>query len=165
MGLFSILKRSDKRDAFAEREKQQRVWQTIRRIVDLSTPNAATDETSDRHWQRYNRCIPIGCVPMIGEDIDESTIFFGATKDFSDNGVSLIASQWVNCEQIVCGFWQDDLTLLQGAVRRVKEFGGGLHEIGVEFSQLIEAAGLIRALTEPLRELQPGRSQQISSAV
>lgn len=154
MGLFSNFNKK-KRDGFAAREKQQQVWKRIRRLVDLSTPSLLHEQESQRNLTRYNRCVPIGCVPMNTEGLDTSSIFYGSTKDFSDNGVSFISPQLVECTEIICGFWLDDVLLLEGLVRRVQPFGGNLYEVGIEFTEVIDSTDIICLLRNELQILVP----------
>lgn len=156
MGLLSIF--SGKRgDAFALREKRQKVWQRVRRMVDCSTPNTMSDDESQRSWKRYNRCLPIACVPLIGDSVQTNSIYYGATKELSDNGVSLITPQLVEeeCSDLICGFWIDDLLLISSKVRRNRSFGGNLHEVGIEFFEIIDSSEVISMLKDELRSLLP----------
>ena len=154
MSLFSILT-SKKQDAFAQRAKQQKVWQSIRRIVDATTPNIVEDETSHRSWERYNRCLPVACVPVQDESIDTSTIVYGCTIDFSENGFSLATSSAIEPGPVICGFWYDDLKLIRGEVKRITPFGGDLSKIGIELTEVIECGEMLLVLQNPLQKLNP----------
>jgi hypothetical protein len=99
---------------------------------------------------------------MNTEELDASSIFYGSTKDFSDNGVSLITSQLVECTDVICGFWLDDVLLLQGFVRHVRPFGGNLYEVGIEFTEVVESTNVIRVLRDELGKLAPNSDEVIA---
>lgn len=155
---------SRKRDAFEERGQQQEVWRLLRRLIDLQTPSMLAEATTERTWNRSNRCLPVAFVPVAGEEIDPQQVMYGPTKDLSDNGLSLILPEAVECTECVCGFWLDTPKLVSGVVRRVRPFGGNLFEVGIQLVELIESTEAFSLLDDQLNTLAPNE-EDVNAAV
>ena len=137
-----------------ELARKDRICRSIRRIVDATTPNRISETCSHRASDRYNRCVPVVCFPMIEKKIDADAIYYAATKDLSDQGTSLITHVRHESAQVICGFWYDGPVLLGGVIRRFRRFGGDLWEVGIEFTDLIESAPILDALLPHVEALR-----------
>ncbi|MFT5303564.1 MAG: hypothetical protein ACI87E_005071 [Mariniblastus sp.] len=150
--------RSKKKDAFAERVKIQEVWKTVRRIIDVTSPNLVLqDAESGRTLQRYNRCIPVMMAPIDDEGgAIPAQSFFAATRDFSDNGLSLISNKTLESGQWIVGFDVDQPILFLGDVVRSQPFGGDLFEVGIVLHEVIESGGIHMDLAQQFERLKSG---------
>ena len=129
-----------------ELARKDRVCRSIRRIVDATTPNRMAESCSHRRSERYNRCVPVVCFPLIDKKIDSEAIYYAATKDLSDAGASIITHIRHESAQVICGFWYDGPVLLGGVIRRFRRFGGDLWEVGIEFTDVLESAPTLESL-------------------
>jgi hypothetical protein len=150
-------------DAFEERQRQQQVWKFLRRIIDSNAPNIVDSQSSDRVWERSNRCIPIALVPICKENFCPEKLLYGSTKELSDNGLCVIAHEQVDLGDCVCGFWLDGPALVSGVVRRVNPFGGSMFEVGIELHEMIQSPQMVEQCREYLHALVPSNSDAPSS--
>ena len=137
-----------------ELARKDRLCRSIRRIIDATTPNMIAASCSHRQSDRYNRCVPVVCFPLIDKKIDSGAIYYAATKDLSDQGASIITHVRHESAQIICGFWQDGPVLVGGVIRRFRRFGGDLWEVGIEFTDVIESAPTLESLSSYVEALR-----------
>ena len=143
-------------------QKQKRVWRIVTRLVDAQTPNRVPDALNHREFERYSRCLPVFCFPLVDQKIDQADVFNGVTRDFSDGGTSVIADlnhvsrDDLHDVRLICGFWCEGPMLLDGSVCRHQPFGAGLSEIGIQFIDVVESTALQSSLAPFLEQLNVG---------
>jgi hypothetical protein len=127
--MFDFLTRKKERDGLER---------CVRRLRDLTIPNYGSEELGARRSTRHNRVIPTLLCPFEDQRplIDEHT--FAITRDFSDNGVSLVLSQPARIDQVLLGFWVPHPGMVEpsyvlGTVERQAAIGGGFWLLGVDF--------------------------------
>jgi hypothetical protein len=118
---------------FQKRKKLLEVWRSIRRLIDKYAPNQTV--MGGRKLPRCSRCVPALLASWENNTTGEPC--WGITKDFSDNGLSLVLTKPFEQEKIVCGLWTGNPVFLSGIVRQVQPFGGGFWLAGVEFTELL----------------------------
>jgi hypothetical protein len=153
--MFSFL--GFRRDAFEQRRKQQEVWKFVRRIVDQSAPNLPSLAGETRSDARSNRCLPALLVPCREDEAREpcwGEPNFVVTKDFSDEGVSLLSPRNMEGSRVMLAFWHDDPTFLLGDVRSKVPFGGGFWQLGVRLCEILPP-GEVEELLPLAQRLRP----------
>lgn len=136
--MFSFLE-SKNQDAFEQRRRQQEVWKCIRRVVDTTTDRGTAPESESRAEHRHHRCLPALLLPWRDERPTMEKPVYAITKDFSDNGVSLLSPRRFAAPQVICCLWVDGPVFLLGEIRRVDAFGGGFWDVGVQLLEVINA--------------------------
>ena len=160
--MFSFLR--GKKDSFQKRRAQQDVWKCVRRIVDASSPNLCHANEQIRSDNRQNRCLPALVVPLAEEEPSVNEAIFALTRDFSDEGVSLLSSGELSTPHVICGFWDDGPLYFLGEVRHVRSFGAGFHEVGVHLCEVIPN-GQFPQLQSLAAQLVPAESEDSSAPV
>ena len=159
--MFSFLRRNQ--DAFQQRRKQQDVWKCVRRLVDASAPNLMHAAEQTRSDNRQNRCLPAMLVPFVDEEPQIHEHFFALTRDFSDEGVSLLATHEVMTPHVICVFWDDGPIFILGEVRQVRPFGAGFWQVGVHLEAVVPN-GQLQMLYPYAAQLVPGEAELAGSA-
>lgn len=143
------------------RKQQQQVAALIRRLIDTNTPNLYFSEETNRTSERVARCLPSLVANRTSDRLANPVPLFAMTRDFSDNGVSMIVSQEIDWTEVYCGFVLDVPRILLGVVQRKRYFGGGMYELGIELTAIDTSAELLESLrssfellTHPGVELQ-----------
>lgn len=130
----------------------------MRRIVDLTTPCLLRAHES-RNENRYSRGLPIALCPWVNNGPDTSNLALGFTRDLSDNGLSLLTTTSMECDDVVftiivepevsSELWFFHATIL----RRFTAFG--FLEYGMQINGYLnenfchELIGLNKMLTRP----------------
>lgn len=152
--MFSLFGKN-KHDAFEDRQKQQRVWRSIRRIIDMRSSRDVLEQDNRRIHNRFRRYLPVAFFPAHQDEVEATHCVYGITKDFSDNGLSLILKSEVPDGIGVCGFWLDEPIMFAAVVRREVPFGGDMVELGIELTEVIDSRELHILLHDPLLRLSP----------
>ena len=124
---------------FAKRNRSAELFPYVRRICDLTTPNLPQVDSVGRSENRLNRAIPTLLCPWERNRpvADESSICL--TCDMSDRGARLMLNQPIDVEEIVLGYWIQDVDMPEpwfflADVRRCQPAGGGFWSLGVELT-------------------------------
>lgn len=152
--MFSIFGKN-RGDSFEERGRKQQVWRALRRIIDSNTELAHLDNSDGRQFKRYKRHLPVAFVPCHQGEFDGDDTIYGVTRDFCDNGISLIANSNHFHEIGICGFWLDQPLLFSAKVAHWQPFGGNMILAGVELTSVIQCQQTITLLHESLQNLIP----------
>ena len=126
--------------SFDTRRRLCEVRDFLRHLVDLTSPNLPPLEGEARSESRSNRALPVLLTPWEhGEPVvDEST--YAITKDFSERGLSLTLPQPFKADQVVVGLWLESPRFVLGEIRQSTPLGGGFWQLGVEFTDFVNAA-------------------------
>ena len=135
---------------FQQRKKLMEVWRSIRRLIDKYAPNQTV--MGGRKLPRCSRCVPALLASWDNKTTGEPA--WGVTKDFSDNGLSIVLTQPFEAKKIVCALWTGSPVFLSGEVRQVQPFGGGFWIAGVEFTELL-SCGQVPKLAPLAEKLVP----------
>lgn len=141
--------------SLGRRRKTVELSSYIRRIVDVTTPNLLMQADVYRQGNRYNRTFPVLVAGWSDKCEVTLPITFGLTKDFSDNGVSIIVTETLEAKNLVLGMWSSEKQSEQpwffvGSCLRRQSIGGGFCLCGIE---LVEFIGDVHAKT--IRKLLP----------
>jgi PilZ domain len=126
-------------DPFKQRRKQQEIWNCLRRMMDeKSALNLYAN--SLRNYSRTPICRPVLLQPYTESKDADIDAIFAITRDLSDEGISIITRQPLECPEIVCAFWQDGPIFMLGDIRFCHSLGGGFWIVGLRFTDLVPIA-------------------------
>ena len=137
--------------SFTKRSGQIEVQSLLRRIIDASTFSRVPRSAEARAESRSN-CTAAALVTPCEEGsllLDRSV--FGITKDWSSQGVAVVAPLAKCCETIVLGLLIESRPhFLLGSVRKTVPIGGGFWQLGIELTEVLTLDS-----SSGLRELLP----------
>jgi len=139
--------------SFNRNKERLQASHALMRIVDLTTPNLATVE-SDRAARRHNRSLPVLVAPWDGQHAVTDGATVAITKDFSDNGLSIILAAPCGPTAVALGYWlpgDASPRFFLGETRQSVELGGGFWQVGVRVHEALTCARTFNLL-EPLAE-------------
>ncbi len=141
--------------SLGRRRKTVELASYVRRIVDVTTPNLSTQADVYRQGNRYNRTFPVLVAGWSDKCEVSLPITFGLTKDFSDNGMSIIVTESLEANNVVLGVWASEKQSEQpwffvGSCQRRQLIGGGFCLCGIE---LVEFIGNV--YTKQIQKLLP----------
>ncbi|HKD37937.1 MAG TPA: hypothetical protein VKB78_14090 [Pirellulales bacterium] len=136
--------------SFDDRKKHLEVQSVLRRIIDASAPNRATNESEARWDSRSNRTLPLVLCPWQDGKLCLDGVITAVTKNVSSQGLTAIVAGEFAGDLLVAGFsLEGEHRFIIGALRHRTPLGGGFWQLGIELTRLIapgELPGLERLL-------------------
>ena len=150
--MFSLLRRPT--DPFNQRHKKQEVWKFLRRIIDKNSAEKLLVKEDVRSGNRIPFCLPVMLQPCLNEQPLQCEPIFALTRDLSDDGVAVVASQPLDLSQIICVIRQDRPIFLLGDIRQCIYLGGGFWKVGMQLTEILSSQEYL-ALGSLSKQLNP----------
>ena len=151
--------------SFGKRNEQTEVQRLIRRLMDASAFSHVRSSDEARGENRSSFTMPVLITPCEDDAAILDQSVFGITKDWSSQGVAVIAQCLRLPNTVVLGLLLESRPhFLLGQVRTTAPIGGGFWQLGIEITELLKAdssAGL-RELLPLVAQLDPQHSTSVS---
>lgn len=132
--------------SFTKRNEQTEVQRLIRRLMDASAFSHVRSSDDVRGENRSSFTTPVLITPCEDDAAILDQSVFGITKDWSSQGVAVIAQYPQISKTVVLGILIESRPhFFLGAVRKTAPIGGGFRQLGIEILELLQvdsSAGL-----------------------
>ena len=123
------------------RKNRLRVQSFLLKLINNNSPALKARLDGPRLDSRVNLVVVVVVVPIDGDRLQTDRTFTAVTKDFSNNGVSVVVDQPFGFNGAILGFrFEGEMTFLRAETKHLDPMGGGLHQLGFHLTEIVSSS-------------------------
>jgi hypothetical protein len=123
------------------KRKDLAVHSLVLKLVNTHCPKLTAMLDGPRQDSRVNLTVVALVIPIDGKQIQLPRAFTAVTKEFSNDGVSLVLNEPIGLDWAILGFRQEgQMEFVRAQVKHLDPMGGGFYQLGLQMTEVVSPA-------------------------
>jgi hypothetical protein len=122
------------------RKKDFGVQSFVLKMVNNNCPELKALVEGPRLDTRVNLVVVVMVVPLENKRLQIRRTFTAVTKEFSNNGVSVVLDRPIELHEVILGFrFEGEMTFIRADAKHLEPMGGGFYQLGFKLKAVVNS--------------------------